>query len=179
MSDSVVGPPSSRDVVPAAAWRACAWAGAWFAVAIAGIALWVTDWSSVIDGDVAGQRTWGIIVFTPLLAAAIAVLCIVTGVRRSAAWRRHSLSHGRAHARAQRRAQLAAEPWVPLVLGGLAGGVIWLVGVVGLGVFIASDARNATGFWLAVMLLMLLAMAWIPLLAVGVERRAARGAPRH
>lgn len=148
------------------------WAAAWLAVAVLGGVVLFTDWANIVSGNVSGQRTQGLLLFTPALGLVFAVLIAIRAVKALRPWNAYLAGTTGQERRERSAAQLRGEVWIgPLVMGIILG-VIWLAGVVAVTIFLPHLAGNTAGLFVALMLLALLAMAWIPLLWMALRRRA-------
>jgi len=158
--------------------RRIAWAAAWIAVAVLGFVVLATDFGRIISGDVYGQRSEGVLLFTPIIGLLVGILLIISAVRGIEPWNRYVASTTSAERQAALDVRLRGEVYRgPLALA-IVLAAIWAVFVVVLAVNIGRIAQSTPGLFAALMLLALVAMGWIALLGVALRRRAAhRRAP--
>lgn len=159
--------------------RLLVWSAAWAVVAILGFAVLLPNWQRVMEFDLSGQRTVGVVFFTPIIALLLAVLFAVRAIRwigPSREYRGRWSEEQRVRAADQR---LAGQPSTPFIVFAAVVAIIWLAGVVVVGIFFSTLAERPDSLALALMLLALVAMAWISVLQAGLRRRAAasRSAP--
>jgi len=170
-------PPSSSETsapkAPPSPARLLIWSAAWAVVAILGFAVLIPNWQRVVDFDLYGQRSVGIVFFTPVVALILALLLTVRAIR----WIGPSRDHRSRWSAEQRvRAadeQLAGQPSTPFIVFAAVVAIIWLAGVVVVGFFFSSLVQRPDSLALALMLLALVAMAWVSVLQAGLRRRAA------
>lgn len=171
-------PPAAapaRPAIPASPARSFVWAAAWLVVAALGFVVLVLNWQGVLASDLVGQRTEGVVLFTPIAATLIALLLIVRGIRavgRNRAFRERWSAEDRARLE---RESLAGQPSTPFLVFAAGLGVAWIVGVTAVVIFFGALLQRPSGLSLALMLLALLGMACISVLQAGVRRRRAAG----
>ncbi|MER3392674.1 MAG: hypothetical protein RIC81_09205 [Microcella pacifica] len=163
-------PPTPAPPTPASLF---VWAMAWAAVAALGFFVLMLNSSQAAGFAFAGQRTFGIVVIVPALALVLAVICVVRGVRAIVPHRDYQQQWSAAERQRAERTRLAGQPSTPFIVFSLGVAVVWGVGVVAVIAFFPSLSSDPDGFSLAVMLLALLLMLWVPVLRAGVRRRAA------
>jgi hypothetical protein len=173
---SVLPLPAEIPVAPPAPGSQFGWAAAWLGVAALGFFILFPNWPGVVNSDLSGQRTVGIVLFTPIIALGMTVLCVVRGI-----WAVGAMGHYRSRwsedeQRLAERKRLAEQPSTPFIVFALFLAVPWLAGVLALLLFLPSLSGNPDGLALAVMLVALVAMAWIPILRAGLRRRAVASA---
>ncbi|NLF03556.1 MAG: hypothetical protein GX593_00840 [Actinomycetales bacterium] len=150
------------------------WALAWASIAALGFVVLSLEWQRTVSSGLAGQRSEGIVLITPILATVAAVLLVGRAIWAVGARRRHRERWTAEQTATARRRRLAAEPWVPLVAIGAAVFVVWLAGTVAVLVALPTMRERPAGLSLALMLLGLVGMGWVVLLLAGARRRSAR-----
>lgn len=152
---------------------AFSWAALWLLTSVFSVVALVASWSRVLTDDFENRRSQGFIMFTPALAIALTILFIVVGVRAIRRTREFRAAWDEPTRREARQSRLAAQPWVPLVIFGASLGAIWVAGLTALTIFVFPRVDLA-GFSVAVVVLLLLAMAWVTPLRAGIAARRAR-----
>lgn len=166
-------PGSAHPTIPASPGGSFAWAGVWAVVAALGAVVLARNWQQALSFDMGGQRTEGIVLFTPFIAIAISVILVVRGLRavgRRRAYRERWSAPERARLE---RESLAGQPSTPFFVVAAVAGVLWLSGSIVVLLFLPQMLPRPGGLLLALELLILLAMAWVSALAAGLRRRAA------
>lgn len=171
------GPTDAAAPIPASPARSFVWAAAWVVVAALGGVVLVLDWQGVLNSDLSGQRTEGIVLFTPVAAAVIAILLVVRGARSLGAMRGYRARYSAAERARRQRERFAGQPSTPFIVFAAGLGVLWLAGTVATLIFLPNLLQRPSGLSLALMLLALLAMACISVLQAGLRRRAAELPP--
>jgi len=141
--------------------------------AAAGFVVLAIDGSRAIAGELQGQRTEGIVLFTPLIAVVAAVVLAIAAFRGRAPWAAYVAQTTPGQRQAAADAPLTRTSSTPFLVLGLALAVIWLAGVVAIAIFATSPNFTTVGLAMAIMLLTLLALVWIPLVRFAVRIRAA------
>lgn len=173
MNDTFTSGEVSEEAPPAPASPAKlrAWASAWAGVAVLGFAVIALNLSDAVSFGFSGQRTFGIVVFTPMIGVILAIVCCVRSV---GAVRSHSAYNARWSETQRTQAEeerLARQPATLFIAFASTVAALWLAGTVAVVVFLPSLSHNLDGLYLAVMLLALLAMAWVPVLREGFRAR--------
>ncbi len=148
------------------------WALAWVAVGALGLVVLALNSEQAAGFTFSGQRTFGIVVIVPVLALVLAVICVVRGVRAIVPQREYRQRWSAAERQRAERARLAGQPSTPFIVFSLGVAVVWAAGVTAVLVFLPELSGNPDGLSLAVMLLALLLMLWVPVLRAGLRRRA-------
>ena len=172
MDEPAIDAPPTAPAAPPSPARLLVWSVAWAVVAALGFAVLVPNWQRVIAWDFSGQRTGGIVLFTPFIAVVLVVVLVIRAIRSARPAREYrSTWSGEKRAQATRE-HLAGQPSTMFVAigGGLA--VLWFAGVIAVAIFITPLLEQPGGLVLILELLVLLAMAWIPILRAGVRGRA-------
>lgn len=151
------------------------WALAWVAVGALGLVVVALNSAQAAGFMFTGQRTFGMVVILPVLALVLAVICAVRGIRAIVPQREYRQRWSAAERQRAERARLAGQPSTPFIVFSLGVAVVWGVGVVAVVTFFPSLSRNPDGLSLAIMLLALLLMLWIPVLRAGLARRSVNG----
>lgn len=151
------------------------WAFAWGAVGALGLVVVALNSAQAAGFTFTGQRTFGIVVILPVLALVLAVICAVRGVRAIVPQREYRQRWSAAERQRAERARLAGQPSTPFIVFSLGVAVVWGVAVVAVVTFLPTLSSNPDGLSMAVMLLALLLMLWVPVLRAGLRRRAAVG----
>lgn len=134
-----------------------------------GATLLVLSWPTLFEAS--GQRTIGLVVTTPGVAVVLVIVCL-TRAALAVGPARHYRARWSAHERAAiERARLTGQPSTPFIVFALALAAVWLAGVGAVLIFLSTLLRNPAGLSLAIMLLALIAMLWIPALQAGLRRR--------
>ena len=173
MSDTFSSGEFSEEAPPAPASPAKlrAWALAWAGVAVLGFVVLALNLSDALSFGFSGQRTFGIVVFTPVIGVILAIVCFVRSV---GAARSHSEYHARWSETQRAQAEqerLARQPVALFLAFAWTVAAVWLAGTIAVIVFLPSLSRNLDGLSLAAMLLALLAMAWVPVMREGFRAR--------
>ena len=137
---------------PSTPTRSLIWAAGWAVVASLGFAVLIGSWDRVMSWSMDGQRTEAIVLTTPIIAL-IMVLVMVVRAALDRARRQH--------------------PGFFFVIAAIAG-VAWAAGATAVGLFLPQLLENSVGLTMALMLLALLAMAWIPALIAGFRHVSLR-----
>jgi hypothetical protein len=164
-SDAPKSPPN-----PA---RLFVWAVVWAAIAVLGFAVLVPDWQRVTEFDLAGQRSFGIVFFTPIIASVLAVVFAVFAVRWIRPFQRYRSRWSEQERVEAARRQLAGQPSTPFIVVSIVLAALWVAGLVAVAVFFSVLVKRPDGLALSFLLLALVATAWIPLLEAGLRRRRA------
>lgn len=167
-SDGAAAAPAPRSP-----GRGFAWAAAWTVVAIFGGVVLFLDGARIFSGEVQGQRTAGLLISTPLIALALAVVIGVRAFRAIKPWKAYVARTTPAEREMARLAPLqGTNPVAPLVAA-LVFFVLWLAGAIAVTVFFPHLAKNTAGLFVALMFLALLTMGWVALVGVWLRSRAA------
>lgn len=149
------------------------WAALWLAIAAIASVVLVLEWRRVISFDLSGQRTEGLIAFTPLLALAVAVALLVIGIRAVRPWSEYVARTTPQQRVDAEHAYLRGEASTPpLVIGAVLGGAA-LAGAVLTGVALPGLPERPAGLLLAIEFVALAAMGSVALITTGVRRRRA------
>ena len=161
---------------PSTPGRLALWALAWAAVAVAGFVVLSATGVNLFGGALEGQRSAGIVVFTPLIATAVALLLVVRSVLSVGKTRAYRAAYSEeVRRKAQHERNARQHPGFFWVVAAITG-TLWLAGATAVLIFLPNMLENPTGLALAIMLLGLLAMAWIPALAAAITATRARRA---
>lgn len=160
-----------RETPPPAPAALFAWAAAWAGVSVLGWVVFGMNLVRLAEADFSGQRTFGIVAFTPTIALVVAILCAVRAFRAIGPARAYRAQWSVLERKQAEQAHLAGQPSTPLIVFALAVAAIWVAGVTAVLVYLPALSSNVDGFSLAIMLLALVAMLWISVLRAGVRRR--------
>ena len=153
-------------------FRQFLWAAAWFGIAALGIVVVALNAEQIQSGDFSGQRTFGIIVFTPVIALVIGLALLWRGMsalRPFLEYRNQNSEVGLLYIDpAQFKGQ---KPGFFYAISGIFF-TIWLAGLTVLLIFMEQLSQNVSGLVLAVMLLAVLVLVWIGTLFAGLRRRS-------
>ena len=148
------------------------WAMLWIVVTVLFTAVLVLQWPRVVGREFSSWSAWGSVAILPFFTAAAAICCVVLAIRAVPRRRAYLASTTAGQRAARLEAVRSRAPWAPqLVISGVAC-AIWLAGVVGFAV--AAPGWESSAVLMALGLLAMLAMGWIPLLHSGLACRAAR-----
>lgn len=172
-ADAVEGQATAVPPTPTRPATLVIWAIAWSIVSALGWVVFMLNLSRVAEADFSGQRTFGIVTFTPVIALAIAGLCLVQAIRAVGRTREYRSRWSPTEREDAERARLHGQPWVPFIVFALGLALIWSAGVVAVLTFLPELSRNLDGLSLASQILALIAMLGIPALRAGLRRRRA------
>jgi hypothetical protein len=160
-----VTPTNVRPTNPA---RRFAWAAAWLFVALVSGAALVLLFQRVVNFDMYGQRSEGVIATLPVIAVAATVVLTVSAIRAIPAWRRYRSS---VTVVGPAESGLAPKGIVPFMIAGVVTGLLSVAGVSLLVVLLTTSDPKAAGILLLVAWISLLAMATVQLLDVALRAR--------
>ena len=163
---------TARPVRPA---RRFAWAAAWLFVALVSGAALLLLFEPVVNLDLNGQRSEGMIATVPLIALAASVVLTVSAIRAIPAWRRYRSS---VTVVGPPESGLAPKGIVPFTIMGIVTGLLSVAGAALLVVLITFSDPKPEGILLLVAWISLLTMASVQALDVAIRaHRAHRATP--
>jgi hypothetical protein len=154
--------------------RLFGWGAAWIVVAALAFIVLADAGRAALDFELRGQRTSGIVLATPIIASAVAVIVLVRAFWSIGASRRYREKWTAPERAEFERARLGSQPTTFFfVVAGIAA-VPALAGLVAVAIFLQALRENPTGLSLAVVLISLVAMLSVAALQAGMRRRRAR-----
>ncbi len=165
-------PPSAPAKIPAAPsgpGRLLLWALGWGVVTVFAFVQFVLSLDRIATWDFEGQATGGWVVFTPFIALGMTIAMLIRAATAGGRVRAYEQQYPEPVRRqAEEDYARAQHPGFFFVIAGIAG-LPWLAGLVAVLVFLGDLLQNPRGLAMALMLLALVALAWIPALAAGIR----------
>jgi hypothetical protein len=146
-----------------------AWSAGWLLTALVGFVFIGIEIANGTAGKLTGRA--GAVYGVPVVALAIAIIILVSALRRRAAWSQWVSTSNAVERREVLDAGHARQPWVGALAAGIVIGIIWLAGALLLGVVSASMQPDELAA--ALMGLCLVGLLAAGLLALGLTARAA------
>lgn len=159
---------------PSTPTRSLIWAAGWAVVASLGFAVLIGSWDRVMSWSMDGQRTEAIVLTMPIIALIMVLVMVVRAALGVGAVRRYAAAYPEeVRERAELDRARRQHPGFFFVVAAIAG-VAWAAGATAVGLFVPQLLENSVGLTMALMLLALLAMAWIPALVAGFRHVSLR-----